>query len=124
MKIELFKLIKAIDGSSASVGQVIPCYNGLVSGVGGIHFSNREYFVPYIRLCDLERGDKVLCTGNSDFCQDSKETIRKIITKYNEDTGKPYPVIVIGSGQKFHGVKGHALTPPYAYRIEAMQPRA
>lgn len=124
MKIELFKVIKPIEGSSVTVGQIVPSYDGAIVGINGISFDNREYFLPHVRLFDLEVGDKILCTGDSGFCHDSIETISKIETKYDENTGKPYPVITIKGGQKFHGIKGHAITPPYAYRIEAIQPPA
>lgn len=42
--IEYFRLIKPI--GKFKIGKKISCYGGLVSGVDGIKFTNKEYFKP------------------------------------------------------------------------------
>ncbi len=69
----------------------------------------------------LEVGDEIIHTGDSSFCHDSKEKIDKITIKYDEDTGKPYRVIHIKSGQKFDSRTGGPLTPPWAYYIKTIK---
>lgn len=69
------------------------------------------------KLQDLKVGDSVICTGDSGFCDTSVEKILKISTKFNEYSGKPYPIIWLSGRRRFHGRKGHATTTPLAYYI-------
>lgn len=47
MVIVKFKLLK--DYKSFKKGQTFECFDGLVSGVDGIPFTNKEYFKPVIK---------------------------------------------------------------------------
>ena len=42
--IEYFRVIKPV--GNYQIGKKLPCFNGLVSGVNGIPFTNKEYFKP------------------------------------------------------------------------------
>jgi len=72
-------------------------------------------------LPELKVGDKVYmdCQVGCSMGASSTGyvTIKAFKTKYNESTGKPYPVIVIEGGQEFHGEKGYAITTPWAYLL-------
>lgn len=68
----------------------------------------------------LKVGDKVLVTGDSGFCDPFNEIIKKVLTKYDENTGKPYPVYVTDSGQQFDGRHGYAITGASAYYINEL----
>lgn len=117
MKINKFKAIKTAGGKFKK-GKVFDCFGGMVIGVDGIPFTNKEYFKPFHTILDLEVGDKVRCTGESSFCTTYNAVVTKITTKYDENSGDSYPVIQIDGEQSFHGQTGAAKTPPYAYHIE------
>jgi hypothetical protein len=71
-------------------------------------------------LKDLIKGDLVLCTGDSYFCDPSQERISKITIQYNEKTGEPYNVIWVGAN-KFDSRDGSALNPPLAYYLLSLE---
>jgi len=68
----------------------------------------------------MKIGDIVTIDGYSGFCYRSKESVKDIITKSDENTGIPYDVIVLDGGQKFDSRTGFAITPPTAYHIEEL----
>lgn len=61
-------------------------------------------------------GDKVAVECLTSMGQDSEETITKITTKYDENTGKPYKVIWCGE-RAFYSTHGGAFNPPMFYCI-------
>ena len=71
-------------------------------------------------LKDLEVGDRVLCTGDSSFCDDSTESIKKITTQFDEHSGESYKVLWLEGGRKFDSRDGSAMNPPTAYYIVAL----
>ena len=71
-------------------------------------------------LSELKVGDIVWCGGDSSFCDDSKEEIKKITTKYDEDSGEPYNVIWLDGDRKFDARHGGAMNSPTAYYIQAI----
>ena len=66
----------------------------------------------------FEIGETVICTGDSGFCHSSKTKIIEITIKYDENTGKPYPVYKTKQGDIFDGRTGYAIKPPLAYYIK------
>lgn len=70
-----------------------------------------------IKLKDLKVGDKVWCGGDSGFCTDSIEKVKKIEWKFDENNGKKYKVIVLGESRKFDSRDGGAINPPLAYYL-------
>jgi hypothetical protein len=69
-------------------------------------------------LKDLQAGDRVWCGGNSGFCDNGIETVRRIDWKFDEDTGEKYKVIILSGGRKFDSRNGKPITPPTAYFIK------
>jgi len=65
---------------------------------------------------NLSVGDKVYVECYSGMGTGGESTITNIKTKFDEDTGEPYPVICCGD-HEFHGKEGYALTPPTMYFI-------
>ena len=70
-----------------------------------------------IELIDLEKGNEVWCGGNSGFCHDSIEIVKKVSFKYDADTGKKYKRIHLKESHIFDSRDGHALTSPTAYYL-------
>ena len=66
----------------------------------------------------IKVGDEVNVECYSALGSGGKATVKEIKTKYNEDNGKPYKVIVIDDGQEFSAEGGEALTPPTMYYID------
>jgi hypothetical protein len=64
----------------------------------------------------LKVGDRVIIECYTSMGDSGQETITKIKTKYNEDTGKPYKVICCGD-REFDARSGAATTPPTMYYI-------
>lgn len=65
---------------------------------------------------DAKPGMYAYVDGESSFCEGGYELITDIKTKYNEDTGEPYKVIVTEDGT-YRGDNGYAITAPSAYSI-------
>jgi len=61
-------------------------------------------------------GDYVYIEPNSGFGDAGTERVTDIITKYDEDTGKPYKVICF-KNHKFDARDGYAVSPPYGYHL-------
>jgi len=72
------------------------------------------------KLSDLKVGDNVWHGGDSGFCHSSIETIVKIETKFDENTGVSYNIGTINSGQKFDMRTGRPKTTPWAYYIKTL----
>lgn len=53
---------------------------------------------------------------NTGFGDAGDEKVTDTVTKYDQDTGKPYKVICFGNW-KFDARDGCPMTPPYAYHI-------
>ena len=70
-----------------------------------------------IDLKDLEKGNKVWCGGDSGFCDDGIEKVKKIEWKFDENTGEKYKVVILSEKRKFDTRDGSAITPPYAYYL-------
>lgn len=62
-------------------------------------------------------GDRVLVECTSGLETGNENTVIEIKTKYTEDMGEPYPVIVLENNHEFDGDTLSALTPPYTYYI-------
>jgi hypothetical protein len=63
-------------------------------------------------------GDTVRVEGYTSFCTPYDAKVRDIITKYDEDTGKPYPVYVMNDGDTFDGRDGSAIKGATMYYID------
>lgn len=61
-------------------------------------------------------GDYAYIDGESGFCYGSYNKITNIITKYNEDDGQPYKVIVCGKNE-YRYDNGYCLKGAMAYSI-------
>ena len=48
-------------------------------------------------IFDVTEGDYVVADGDSSFCTMSIAKVSKIISKFDEDTGELYEVIILGS---------------------------
>ena len=62
-------------------------------------------------------GDSVMINRFTSFGDYGIQKVTAILTKYNENTGKPYEVICFGKWQ-FSAVTGAAITEPYMYYID------
>ena len=71
-------------------------------------------------LKDLSVGDTVWCGGDSGFCRSSIEVVMSLYKRYDGITGEPYTVIGLSGDRLFDSRDGYAMTPPLAYRIEAI----
>lgn len=74
-----------------------------------------------IKLLDLEPGNKVWCCGDSGFCDNGIEKVKKVSFKFDENTGEKYKVIHIAGERLFDSRNGCPLTPPLAYYIEPIE---
>jgi hypothetical protein len=74
----------------------------------------------YKELKNIEIGDSVFCTGDSNFCDSSTETVVNTTTKYDENNGEPYKIIWLDGERGFDSRSGYAINPPTAYYIESL----
>ena len=74
-----------------------------------------------IKLKDLQIGDKVWCGGDSGFCRDDIEKVKKIEWKFDSETGEKYKVIVLSGNRKYDSRNGWAITSPKAYYLMATE---
>lgn len=70
-----------------------------------------------IELDKIKEGDFVYCTGDSGFCTDSTEQVKKVTVQYDQRTGKPYNIIWLEGGRKFDSRTGGAMNSPTAYYL-------
>ena len=63
-------------------------------------------------------GDTVNVGGYTSFCHPYTSKVKNILTKYDADTGKPYPVYVLADGDKYDGRDGSAITGATMYFID------
>lgn len=68
--------------------------------------------------CKFRVGQKVNILCMTSMGSDSIEVVAEVNKKFDEDTGKPYQVIVTQSGHKFDGRTLNAISPPMLYYIE------
>lgn len=64
-------------------------------------------------------GEKVYIEATNGMCTGGEDVVTDIVTKYDEDTGKPYKVICCGK-HHFRAATGEPITPPWAYRLVKM----
>lgn len=65
---------------------------------------------------ELKVGDKVDIACMTGLGTGGVEEVTEIKTRYREDNGEPYGVIVCGESE-YLAQDGSAITPPYAYYI-------
>jgi hypothetical protein len=70
-----------------------------------------------IGISDVKVGDFIAIDGESSFCHFSYCEITKILTKYNEDTGKQYKLLIDDDGYKWNSSTGYCRNGLYAYGI-------
>lgn len=66
---------------------------------------------------DVKAGDYICVDGESSFCSFGRHIIDKILTKYDEDTGKKYLVYVDAYGNKWNSKTRRCMNGLYAYDI-------
>ena len=70
-----------------------------------------------IDIEDVKVGDYIAIDGESSFCHFSYCEIRKIQTKYNEDTGKQYKLLIDDDDYEWNSSTGYCRNGLYAYGI-------
>ena len=70
------------------------------------------------KLKDLKIGDKVVCDGDSGFCDRSIEKIKDITIQYDKNTGEKYTIIHLDGDQQFDTRNGDCIKGAMAYYIE------
>lgn len=70
-----------------------------------------------IDIADVKVGDYIAIDGESSFCHFSYCKITKIKTKYNEDTGKQYKLLVDEDNYEWNSSTGYCRNGLYAYGI-------
>lgn len=70
-----------------------------------------------IDISDVKVGDYIAIDGESSFCHFSYCEITKIKTKYNEDTGKQYKLLIDEDDYEWNSSTGYCRNGLYAYGI-------
>jgi hypothetical protein len=70
-----------------------------------------------IDISDIKVGDYIAIDGESSFCHFSYCEITKILTKYNEDTGKQYKLLIDDDDYEWNSSTGYCRNGLYAYGI-------
>ena len=70
-----------------------------------------------IDISDVKVGDYIAIDGESSFCHFSYCEITKIQTKYNEDTGKQYKLLIDDDDYEWNSSTGYCRNGLYAYGI-------
>lgn len=70
-----------------------------------------------IDISEVKVGDYIAIDGESSFCHFSYCEIRKILTKYNEDTGKQYKLLIDDDDYEWNSSTGYCRNGLYAYGI-------
>ena len=70
-----------------------------------------------IDISDVKVGDYIAIDGESSFCHFSYCEITKIKTKYNEDTGKQYKLLIDDDNYEWNSSTGYCRNGLYAYGI-------
>jgi hypothetical protein len=70
-----------------------------------------------IDIADVKVGDYIAIDGESSFCHFSYCKITKIKTKYNEDTGKQYKLLIDEDNYEWNSSTGYCRNGLYAYGI-------
>ena len=70
-----------------------------------------------IDIADVKVGDYIAIDGDSSFCYFGYHLISKIKTKYNEDTGQPYTLLIDDQDYEWNAPGGYCINGLRAYYI-------
>lgn len=76
-----------------------------------------EFTYEKIDISDVKVGDYIAIDGDSSFCYFGYHLIGKIKTKYNEDTGKQYKLLIDEDDYEWNSSTGYCRNGLYAYGI-------
>ena len=70
-----------------------------------------------IDISDVKAGDYIAIDGESSFCHFGYHLIGKVVTKYNEDTGQQYKLLIDEDDYEWNSSTGYCRNGLYAYYI-------
>jgi hypothetical protein len=92
-------------------------HDEIMDELSGFFDDDDNFTYEKIDISDVKVGDYIAIDGDSSFCHFEYSLISKIKTKYNEDTGQQYKLLIDEDNYEWNSSTGYCRNGLYAYYI-------